>query len=580
MALTKIKTGGIQDDAVTQPKIAAGSVGTTELATDAITEPKIADNAVTRSQIIDGAINGAKVENQSIGAEKLTDGTINNGDIHASADIAGSKLADNSISLAKLEHGTSSNDGKFLRANNGADPTFETVSAGPTVANQGDNRIITATGTTDALNAESNVVIDSSGRLLIGHSSARPIAGSTNRTIQIEGTGAESSMSITRNVANSAGPFLSLGKSRSGSVGGNTIVNDGDVLGTISFAGADGTDLQSRGADIQAQVDGTPGVDDMPGRLLFKTSPDGSVSTTERMRIDKNGEVTISAGSNSMFPNGQFNVISDKNVETNIDDAENYHLVLKNPVNDTGEAIGLAFAITDDDAKVGAAILHERDAAGSQGSLKFLTRPSNSGPPHQVAKFADNGTKNFGAFSNYNGGHNMFTGAASTSDFALRIDGVGSGSGNFVQFVNAYGQMGAITYNAGTTYYNTSSDYRLKENDAPIPNGIDRVKQLRPIQFNWKANKDLTVDGFIAHEVAPVVPEAVVGKKDATQTTYYGGSDTIPEGKKEGDVKEENAILPQQLDAAKLVPVLTAALKEAIAKIEILEVKVAALEAG
>ena len=184
MALTKIKTGGIQDDAVTQPKIAAGSVGTTELATDAITEPKIADNAVTRSQIIDGAINGAKVENQSIGAEKLTDGTINNGDIHASADIAGSKLADNSISLAKLEHGTSSNDGKFLRANNGADPTFETVSAGPTVANQGDNRVITATGTADALNAESGVTIDASGILSIQGSGQRQLTiGSTDGSI-------------------------------------------------------------------------------------------------------------------------------------------------------------------------------------------------------------------------------------------------------------------------------------------------------------------------------------------------------------------------------------------------------------
>ena len=97
------------------------------LADDGVTEDKIADNAVTRAKIVDGAINGAKCENQSIGAEKLTAGTIVNNNVSASANIAGSKLADDSISLAKLQHGTSSNDGKFLRANNGADPSFETV---------------------------------------------------------------------------------------------------------------------------------------------------------------------------------------------------------------------------------------------------------------------------------------------------------------------------------------------------------------------------------------------------------------------------------------------------------------------
>ena len=197
-----------------------------------------------------------------------------------------------------------------------------------------------------------------------------------------------------------------------------------------------------------------------------------------------------------------------------------------------------------------------------------------------VFNINSSGSKWMGAYSGYSGGNTMGSNAADTGSFAARFDGVGAGVSNCLQFVNAYGQVGAITFNAGTTYYNTSSDYRLKENDVSISDGITKVKQLRPIRFNWKANKALTVDGFIAHEVTPVVPEAVVGEKDATQTTYYGGGDTIPEGKKEGDVKEENAILPQQLDAAKLIPVLTAALQEAITKIETLETKVAALEAG
>ena len=129
--------------------------------------------------------------------------------------------------------------------------------------------------------------------MLLGHSSTRPIAGNTDRTIQIEATDAKASLSITRNSANTGGPFLSLGKSRATSVGGTTIVNNGDFLGTISFAGADGTDLITRGADIIAQVDGTPGSDDMPGRLLFSTTSDGANSPTERMRLDKTGNVFI-----------------------------------------------------------------------------------------------------------------------------------------------------------------------------------------------------------------------------------------------------------------------------------------------
>ena len=71
-----------------------------------------------------------------------------------------------------------------------------------------------------------------------------------------------------------------------------------------------------------------------------------------------------------------------------------------------------------------------------------------------------------------------------------------------------------------------------------------------------------------------------MGVRDATQTHYYAPGDTIPDGKKEGDVKEENAVLPQQIDQSKLVPLLTAALQEAIKEIEDLKVKVAALESA
>jgi hypothetical protein len=85
--------------------------------------------------------------------------------------------------------------------------------------------------------------------------------------------------------ANEYGPVFVLAKSRSSSVGTSTIVQNGDYLGAIYFAGADGIDLDSSGASITAFVDGTPGADDMPGRLVFSTTADGAASPTEAMRI-------------------------------------------------------------------------------------------------------------------------------------------------------------------------------------------------------------------------------------------------------------------------------------------------------
>tara|TARA_B100002019_G_C21266189_1_gene599577 strand:+ start:1315 stop:2700 length:1386 start_codon:yes stop_codon:yes gene_type:complete len=110
MGLTKISTDGVKDDAITKAKIPADQIEASELA----------NNAVDTNAIQDDAVTGPKIAQE-----------IDNSHITNAANIAGSKLADNSISLAKLEHGDSNNDGKFLRANNGADPTFETITTTP-----------------------------------------------------------------------------------------------------------------------------------------------------------------------------------------------------------------------------------------------------------------------------------------------------------------------------------------------------------------------------------------------------------------------------------------------------------------
>tara|TARA_A100001201_G_scaffold54194_3_gene52880 strand:- start:558 stop:1466 length:909 start_codon:yes stop_codon:yes gene_type:complete len=134
-----------------------------------------------------------------------------------------------------------------------------------------------------------------------------------------------------------------------------------------------------------------------------------------------------------------------------------------------------------------------------------------------------------------------------------------SGNTGFIQFHNSGGTaVGSIVRSGSGTNYQSSSDYRLKENIVDITDATNRVKQLQPKRFNFIADADTTVDGFIAHEVSDIVPEAIHGTKDG--------------------VDENGNPIYQGIDQAKLVPVLTKALQEAITKIEELETRIQTLE--
>jgi hypothetical protein len=133
---------------------------------------------------------------------------------------------------------------------------------------------------------------DSTGRVLVGTTTARAnfYNGSSTALFQVEGAN-NSDQRFTSQVygaASIAGPFHIFAKHRSTSVGGVTIVASGDQMGGISFTGSDGTEFVEA-AQISAEVDGTPGANDMPGRLVFSTTPSGSATPVERMRIDSAG---------------------------------------------------------------------------------------------------------------------------------------------------------------------------------------------------------------------------------------------------------------------------------------------------
>ena len=153
-------------------------------------------------------------------------------------------------------------------------------------------------------------------------------------------------------------------------------------------------------------------------------------------------------------------------------------------------------------------------------------------------------------------------------------------SGEMIRFNTSTGNAGKIDSNGTSTTYGTSSDYRLKENIVDLDGAIDRVKQLTPKRFNFICDADTTVDGFLAHEAQTVVPEAITGTHNGVEV-WKEGTD-LPDGVSVGDNKldEDGNTIPdyQCIDQSKLVPLLTAALKEAIAEIETLKTKVAALE--
>ena len=119
--------------------------------------------------------------------------------------------------------------------------------------------------------------------------------------------------------------------------------------------------------------------------------------------------------------------------------------------------------------------------------------------------------------------------------------------------------VGSITTSNTATAYVTSSDYRLKEDWQPMSGSVDRVKALKPVNFAWKLDGS-RVDGFLAHEAQAVVPEAVTGTHN--------------------EVDADGNPVMQGIDQSKLVPLLTAALQEAITKIEALEARVTALESN
>jgi hypothetical protein len=173
---------------------------------------------------------------------------------------------------------------------------------------------ITQLGTGNALVVEDSTnpdstpfVVNADGRIISGHTSSLAIGSDTSNIQTNAGSSTNNGYATTNWTGSTGSSNFNFAKSRSTTIGTPSIVLSGDSLGKAKFFGDDGVGF-IEAARIEAVVDGTPGTNDMPGRLVFSTSADGSATPTERMRIDSSGNVGIGTSSPTakvqIFANG------------------------------------------------------------------------------------------------------------------------------------------------------------------------------------------------------------------------------------------------------------------------------------
>jgi len=224
----------------------------------------------------------------------------------------------------------------------------------------------------------------------------------------------------------------------------------------------------------------------------------------------------------------------------------------------TGTASRLLFTNNTDGAggSVSAAISHIAENTAGAGALAFYTPATGS--PVERARIDSSGSLQVGTTTTNSARLSIFGGTGSlTSGIAVQN---GGGSGNyFIQFFNSSGSgVGSISQNgASATAFNTSSDYRLKENIAPMTGALSVVQQLKPCTYTWKADGS-NGQGFIAHELAEIVPDAVTVEKDA--------------------VNADGSIKSQGIDTSFLVATLTAAIQELKAELDAAKADIATLK--
>ena len=394
-------------------------------------------------------------------------------------------------------------------------------------------------------------------------------------------------------------------------VSGTTTIQKASSGGTANSSAAlviEGTDatkahiqLLCDNSDVQSIYFGDAADNDI-GRIAYDHTGNTmrfNVNAAERMRIDSSGNVGINLSSPDrklvIKDTGTTKVAQIIHIDDNNSNATgnplhiNYGaLQLINSysgaspnANGTKVAkLAMATVTTSGYGATGSITCLATSTGYNSGSLAFNTGSDNQNLETERMRIGNSGDIFFGCTAQPSGstGGSAFM-ASNHGRRNLRLALTTTADNSLVVFDNPNGIVGAIRCSGTSTSYVTSSDYRLKENVTYDFDATSRLKQLKPSRFNFKSDKDTIIDGFLAHEVSTIVPEAVSGEKDAmTAEVLYVDGDEIPDGKKIGDVKEASQIDAQGIDQSKLVPLLTKTLQEALVRIDTLEAEVKALK--
>ena len=326
----------------------------------------------------------------------------------------------------------------------------------------------------------------------------------------------------------------------------------GETLGSIRFASNEG----HIGAQISASAETAwSGSGDLPTFIRFNTCPDGSNTMVERLRITSEGNVGVGQTVPQAFNHGSSGITTTKfEVQASTASASAFETATFRAGNDANGAAARLRIVHDNDR--GLVIAGGRSSNAAFGS--FSMTDQNGGIISSVHINNDgtwfwNKTAQSSATPGvelYKDGPNFMTRAANGGTVLGLNDSTGT-NGDIMRFYYQDVHRGSLNFNGSNFAAVNASDYRLKENDTPISDGITRVKQLRPIRFNWKTDSSTIHDGFFAHEVQNVVPAAVIGEKDSTIGSRGEGY--------------------QMMSNEPLIPLLTAAIKELIVKVEALE---------
>jgi len=290
-------------------------------------------------------------------------------------------------------------------------------------------------------------------------------------------------------------------------------------------------------------------------------------SDATAITIDSSERVGIGTSVNSLF-NAVGGVaklaVTGESSSTNILGNTDASIAIINTDQTANNTAGLHFARADTDDTpnyAGASIVAQFPDAQvtgqyPKGELAFLTSTTANAAPSEKMRIDAAGVLSVGG-TNATAKFNVVGQGGSNVQVQNNI---ATGTGGMVQigFINDNGLVGSIQTSGSATSYVTSSDYRLKENISYNWEATTRLKQLKPARFNFIADADTTVDGFLAHEAQAVVPESVTGTKD--------------------EVDDDGNPVMQGIDQSKIVPLLVKSLQEAITMIEMLETKVQALE--